>query len=102
MRETFLLAAELQFEAKQDREIKFSCYTLAEAQGLKPGQNHETKEYKLYAEMFGQRDFVWWGRIDNRRFDHESRIYALLLCAEMCRPSPTVQLPVGRPSNCRK
>ena len=93
-RAVFLLAAEYQFDnyANGDNSFssKFSCDNLNEAVvEITDGFWADSAEIEMYKNLFEQTydeyDLAWWLPLPNGNWDHESRILALLLCAEMLR-----------------
>ncbi len=87
----FALAAQFQFESGEPFAIqhgasKYSCDNVnkgAETLGRKWGG----RDLEFYQKMFEPEEysFAWWPLLDNGEWDHESRILALLLAAEMLR-----------------
>lgn len=104
-RSVFLLAAELQFDmmelnwscesvtwdSKNGVSIsQYSCDNINEASCLIKGVYGLGEiERSYYAKRFRPVDqkwqIAWWPRLKKDKWDHESRILALLLCAEMLR-----------------
>lgn len=110
LRSIFLLAAELQHHSmtveKPERNAGlgknfgkdysyYACDNIATAAAQvtnypAPFRNF-TKEQKYFEKYFKPKDFeyngmAWWSEVDeNGQWDHESRILALLLCAETLR-----------------
>lgn len=98
----FLRAAELQHRSMTDDHPDFrfekgrNCgdgfsYYACDNIGYAVGDGcyeKNTPEQRFFKEYFEQDDtiiFCWWPELENGNWDHESRILALLLCAEMLR-----------------
>lgn len=95
-RSVFLIAAERQFAAKEKAAFyegitKYSCDNIS-FDPVRRNYGYNRIEMKMYAKFFepeeyedGISDYAWWPKLKNGAWDHESRILALLLCAEMLR-----------------
>lgn len=103
-RRAFLLAAEYQFLKMEDEKLnnddsfysktcefsRYSCDNLGSALislGL-DDRYISTPEHDFYQSKImpdNQGAFGWWPYQNDGKWDHESRILALLLCAEMLR-----------------
>lgn len=99
LRSVFLLAAELQFRAMSEPYFEYtdpsaySCDNIATASigkhGIRFWQKH-TPETNFYQRYFKPNHITWqnaewWKCLRNGKWDHESRILALLLAAELLR-----------------
>lgn len=94
LRSIFLQAAELQHPDSEHGSV-FSCWNLQKAwmgHHNKTWANniqeyHQSKEYQMYWKYMhpGTDVSIWWPRTRKSEWDFESRMLALLLCAEMLR-----------------
>lgn len=101
LRSIFLVAAERQFENMEGEyafEVSgFACDNIcsaAIAHGDFPFSNDYPPEHNFFYQLYhkdaleaadGILDLAWWPCLDGGGWDHESRILALLLCAEMLK-----------------
>lgn len=95
-RAVFLLAAEIQLANMQGADSNdtshYACDNIGHAR-IKMGMGHHfcgTIDHEFFADRFKPEKreggwFGWWEDLPYGRHDHESRILALLLCAEMLR-----------------
>jgi hypothetical protein len=94
----FQLAAEYQFEAMTEGTYsEYSCDNIMDA-SFEFGYNYNTKVYREVDEIYqnlyqkdstkyykeGESTLLWWPKV-NGEWDHESRILALLLAAEILK-----------------
>ena len=97
-RAVFLLAAEMVFNASIFSpepkygsvrwENAYSCNCLSQACGTIRWDKYQP-EVKMYFRLMKPDEYVtgstWWPPLPDGSWDYESRILALLLCAEMLR-----------------
>jgi hypothetical protein len=92
LRSVFLVAAEKQYRSKIEDgcswdHTAYSCDNINYAANEIGKPWHHNEETAMYRKYFEPREyhFAWWPELRNGKWDHESRILALLLCAEMLR-----------------
>ena len=93
----FRYAAKLTFLASvnpRDSDYSpYACDNLQIAFDLQDRVSDEDIEPDMFAAFFRPKHFygamsmAWWPPLKNNEWDYESRVLALLLCAEMCRDS---------------
>ncbi len=97
-RSIFLLAAEKQLNAQKreflsnrpsllNAESVFSCINILHAAD-ELGRRDSLGTVKFYRRYFKPKEFPdasWWPLDENNNWDYDSRIFALLLAAEMLR-----------------
>jgi len=94
LRSVFLRAAKLQFKSMDEykrlgysHESRFACDNISDVAGH--WSDAESNMFYSYfgtnKRTYGTLGLAWWPRKKNKEWDHESRILALLLCAEMLR-----------------
>lgn len=92
LRSVFLDAAQRQFDSyrryRGNSNSEYSCHNITYARlslSLKRYSVSELMMYQKYFEPKGKEYQGWWPLLKNGKWDNESRILALLLCAEILR-----------------